>query len=52
MNNSYLYELTSCYCEVLLNVCKKDIKYYKPEKFKQIISKKNPLFEDMQENDS
>ena len=45
MNNPYLYELTSCYCEVLFNVCTYDIKYYKPEKFKQIISIKNPLFE-------
>jgi hypothetical protein len=52
MNNSYLYDLTSCYCEILFNVCTKDIKYYKPEKFKQIISIKNPLFKDMQENDS
>ena len=52
MNNSNLYELTSCFCEVLFNVCTKDIKYYKPEKLKQIISKKNPLFENMQENES
>jgi len=52
LNNSYLYELTSCYCEVLFNVCTKNIKYYKPEKFKQIISIKNPLFEGIQANDS
>ena len=52
MNNPYLYELTSCYCEVLFNVCTYDIKYYKPEKFKQIISIKNPLFEGIQANDS
>ena len=51
MNNSYLYDLTSCYCEILFNVCTKDIKYYKPEKFKQIIIIKNPLFEGIQEND-
>jgi len=51
-NNSYLYELTSCYCEVLFNVCTKNIKFYKPEKFKQIISIKNPLFEGIQANDS
>ena len=51
MNNSYLYELTSCYCEVLFNVYTKNIKNYKPEKFKQIINIKNPLFERIQAND-
>ena len=53
VNNMNLYELTSCYCELLLNVCCYDnIKSYSPNKFKEIISRKNPLFQGVQANDS
>ena len=47
------FELTSTYCEVLYNVCLEDnIKNYKPKNFKEIISRKNPLFAGVQANDS
>ena len=52
MNNCKLYELTSSYCEVLSNCCKDNIIYYRPKKFKEIISEKNPLFSGIQANDS
>ena len=52
MNNSNLYELTSSYCEVLSNCCRDDIIYYRPKKFKEVISEKNPLFSGIQANDS
>ena len=53
MNNINIYELTNFYCDVLLNVCcNEKIKSYKPTKFKQIISRKNPLFQGIQANDS
>ena len=48
------YELCSKYCEVLYNTCIKNNKnnYYEPKNFKEIISRKNPLFEGIQANDS
>ena len=52
MNNCNLYELTSSYCEVLSNCCRDNIIYYKPKKFKEILSEKNPLFSGIQANDS
>ena len=53
MSNINIYELTSCYCELLLKVCcKEKNKSYKPIKFKEIISRKNPLFQGIQANDS
>ena len=52
-NNINLYNLTSCYCEVLYHVCcDENIKSYKPTNFKNIISRKNPLFQGIQANDS
>ena len=53
MDNIELCELTSNYVEILVNVCleENNNKYYKPEKFKKIISKKNPLFSGIQAND-
>ena len=47
-------ELTSRYCELLMNVCcNMNIKKsYKPKTFKQIISVKNPLFKGINANDS
>ena len=54
INKKNICELTSCYCELLSNVCCNiNINnYYKPTKFKEIISKKNPLFKGIQANDS
>ncbi len=52
-NDLNLCELTSCYSELLFNVCCDDnIKSYSPNKFKEIISRKNPLFKGIQANDS
>ena len=45
-NNINLFELTNCYCELLLNICcDENIKYFRPTKFKIMISTKNPLFQ-------
>ena len=54
INNRNVCELTSCYCELLLNVCCNiNVKgYYKPKKFKDLISRKNPLFKGINANDS
>ena len=54
VKQSNICELTSSYCELLMNVCcNTEIKkFYKPQKFKDIISLKNPLFKGIQANDS
>ena len=47
------FELSNKYCEVLYNTCiDNDKKYYEPYNFKEVISRKNPLFEGVQANDS
>ena len=53
-NNPNNFELCSKYCEVLYHTCiSNDGKnYYEPKNFKEIISRKNPLFEGIQANDS
>ena len=53
-DNNNSCELTSSYCEVLMNVCCNiEIEnYYKPKDFKRIISIKNPLFKGIRANDS
>ena len=53
INDINTYEITSCYCHLLLNVCcDSNIKSYKPKKFKDVISRKNPLFQGIRANDS
>jgi ubiquitin C-terminal hydrolase len=53
-NGSNLCELTSKYCELLMNVCcNVDVKnYFIPRKFKEVISRKNILFKGIKANDS
>ena len=53
-NGSNLCELTSKYCELLMNVCcNADVKnYFIPRKFKEVISRKNILFKGIKANDS
>ena len=48
------FELSTRYCEVLYNTCidNNDKNYYEPYNFKEVISRKNPLFEGVQANDS
>ena len=48
------FELTSKYVEVLINIVLNDNNktYYEPYNFKEIISRKNPLFAGVQANDS
>ena len=47
------YKLTNAYTEVLKNIWQnKSIKYYSPNKFKDLISQMNPLFAGIQANDS
>jgi len=54
IKNRNVCELTSCYCELLFNVCCNiNIKdYFKPKKFKELISRKNPIFKGINANDS
>ena len=54
INDINNYELSLRYCEVLYNLCliEKNNTYYEPKNFKEIISRKNPLFEGIQANDS
>ena len=54
LNNINKCELSSAYCELLANVCCDDnvVNYYEPQKFKDIISSKNPLFQGINANDS
>ena len=54
VKQNFLCELTSSYCELLMNVwCNIEIiNSFKPKKFKDIISLKNPLFKGIQANDS
>ena len=54
INKNDICELTSRYCDLLMNVCcNMNIKKsYKPRTFKQIISVKNPLFKGINANDS
>ena len=51
--NKYKYQLSDSYLTVLENLWQnKNIQYYSPHEFKQIISKMNPLFAGVQANDS
>ena len=54
INNSGKCELLSCYCFLLEKLCcDKNIKdYYSPNDFKDVISRKNPLFKGINANDS
>ena len=54
INNLKKCELSSAFCELLVNVCCDEniINNYKPQKFKDIISSKNPLFQGINANDS
>ena len=54
INDINNYELSLRYCEVLYKLCliEKNNTYYEPKNFKEIISRKNPLFEGIQANDS
>ena len=54
INNFTKCELTSEYCQLLAKVCCDEniINYYEPQKFKDIISSKNPLFKGINANDS
>ena len=52
VNNIKLYELTSCYSELLLNVCCCNKTNFRPTEFKKLISRKNPLFKGVRANDS
>ena len=54
MSDQNNFELCSKYCELLYNTCINDLpnKYYEPKNFKEIISRKNPLFEGVQACDS
>ena len=47
------FELTSIYCELVYNLCSIDnnTKLYEPKNFKEIINRKNPLFENKLEID-
>ena len=53
-SNINTFELTSKYVEVLINTVLNDNNktYYEPYNFKEIISRKNPLFAGVQANDS
>ena len=48
MNNIKLFELTSCYCDLLLNTvcCNESSSIFKPTKFKNVISRKNPYLKE------
>ena len=51
--NKYKYKLTNAYLTVLENLWQnKNIQYYSPNEFKDIISQMNPLFAGIQANDS
>ena len=51
---SYLFELTSAYCNLLYHIfCDEYVtKSYEPQEFKNVISGKNPLFQGVNANDS
>ena len=52
-SNKSKYKLSYEYIEVLKNLWKKkNIKYYSPDNFKNVISEMNPLFAGIQANDS
>ena len=52
--NSNAYELSSAYCHLLYSVCcdKSVGNSYEPRNFKDVISRKNPLFQGVNANDS
>ena len=51
--NNYKYKLSNAYLTVLENLWQnKNIQYYSPNEFKDIISQMNPLFAGVQANDS
>ena len=54
IQDSQLFELTSAYCNLLYHVCRDEYvtKSYKPQEFKNVISRKNPLFKGVNANDS
>ena len=54
MNDQKNFELCSKYCELLYNICINDLpnKYYEAKNIKEVISRKNPLFEGAQACDS
>ena len=53
LSNKSKYKLTKAYIEVLKNIWKnKNITYFSPNNFKDVISEMNPLFDGIQANDS
>ena len=54
INNNEKCEILSSYCFLLEKLCcdEKVVNYFNPKDFKEIISRKNPLFRGIQANDS